>query len=73
MRAKTSISIYKENLSIWNDWLQKKNMTSAEFIESLINHVKQKKQQELYKTLPTPHNFHKPLENIKLNKNYKKI
>lgn len=72
MKEKTTITIYKENLSVWKEWLKIKEMNSAEFIEALMVHVKHHKQKELYNSLSMPHNFHKTLEGIKITKNYKK-
>ncbi|HJZ06356.1 MAG TPA: hypothetical protein VJ327_11000 [Patescibacteria group bacterium] len=55
-------------------WCRAKGMTFEQFFDSWIEHVANKKQQQFYDSLPDPRKLKnvKPLENVKIDKFYKK-
>jgi hypothetical protein len=70
MKATTTIKIFKEDLSWWNACLAKFNKNSSEVFAILRTHCQEKKQAELFKMLPMPSKYVKPLAGVKLPKKY---
>jgi hypothetical protein len=70
MLETTTIKIYKKHLRWWNLCCKVKNKNSQECFAEFRESVKLKKQEEIYKSLPMPNDYKRPLENVKLlNKN----
>ena len=69
----TTIQVYENDRLWWKTCCKKKKLSSKELFKEFRLHVKLKKQREFYLSLEMPSDFHKPLLNVKIRKNYKKI
>jgi hypothetical protein len=69
----TTIEISKNSHLVWRRWCNVKKMNSVELMDRLIQEVVLKHQQKFYNSLPDPRMISsKPLQNIRLQKNYRK-
>lgn len=66
----STIAVYPNDRLVWREWARAKELTSAELMHELIEHVKRKQHQAWYATLPKPE-CGKPLSNVHLQKKYK--
>jgi len=74
MKNTTTIECSKSFHKTFRKWLKSMNITSVEFFDKLETIVISKHQQKFYNSLPDPRltNKSKPLENIRIQKNYRK-
>jgi hypothetical protein len=72
MSSSTTIKINSDDLAWWNNCCSRLKMGSIEAFSRFKTAVMLKQQHEFFIKLPFPSNYHKPLENVKINKKYTK-
>ncbi len=69
----TTIEISVNSHAVWRKWCKVKKMNSVVLMDRIIEEVVLKHQQKFYQSLPDPRVVNnKPLQNISLQKNYRK-
>ena len=69
----STIEISNEAKNVWDRWKKATNKTSIELMDAIVDSAIRHKQRELYLSLPRPDKTNKPLINIRIHKNYRKI
>jgi hypothetical protein len=72
LEATTTIKVYRKNLPWWSKCCRAKDVNSQDAFAEVEKMCKLHHQRKLYDSLPSPVEYVKPLQGIKIKKKYTK-